>query len=287
MVLLAPVALLNRHRGRRALSLPPSVGGLELGIFVLVPALLPVIGGGQLGSAGLTVVANLTILAVVWVVVGYGLLSILRWSLTKLVGQLAGSLSMLAKAIPLLLFFALVLFINTEMWQVFGSVSDGALLGVAGLFVALGALFLAARLPHEVRALELEVGADPPLTRNQRLNVGLVMFVSHALQVLLVAVAIGVFFVAFGLLTIGPEVRESWLGSTGDAVLTFTAFGETYSLTAELLRVSAAIASFSGLYYAIAVLTDSTYREEFLSEFERSLRDTFRLRAVYLAERGS
>lgn len=286
MLLLTPVALLNRHRGRRALSLPPRVGAVELGIFVAVPALLPLVAGGQVGSAAATVLGNLAVLAVVYVVVGYGVLSIVRWSLGRLLGQLAGSLTMLAKAVPLLLFFALVLFINTEMWQVFAGVSDGALVGVAGLFFALGAIFLAARLPNEVRHLEDEVGADPPLSRRQRLNVGLVMFVSHALQVLVVAVAIGVFFVAFGLLTIGPEVRESWIGTTGDAVLSFTAFGDRYEVTAELLRVSAAIASFSGLYYAIAVLTDSTYRAEFLSEFEGSLRETFRVRAAYLGARG-
>ena len=56
-------------------------------------------------------------------------------------------------------------------------------------------------------------------------------------------------------------------------------------ITVELLRVSAAIASFSGLYYAIAVLTDSTYREEFLGEVSESMRGTFRLRAQYLAAR--
>jgi hypothetical protein len=285
VVLLAPIALLNRHRGQRALSLPRRVGTPELLAFVLVPAVLPLIGGAQLGSAAGTLVGNAALLVVVYLVVGYGVLSILRWTLGRLLGQLAGSLSMLARAVPLLLFFALVLFINTEMWQVFAAVSDGDLLGVAALFMALGALFLTARLPNEVRLLEQEVGAEPPLTRRQRVNVGLVMFVSHALQVLVVAVAIGLFFVAFGLLTIGPDVIESWTGTTGEQVASLTLLGEPLTVTAELLRVSAAIASFSGLYYAIAVLTDSTYRGEFLGELETSMRDTFRQRAAYLAAR--
>ena len=37
-------------------------------------------------------------------------------------------------------------------------------------------------------------------------------------------------------------------------------------VTAELLRVAGALAAVSGLYYAIAVFTDQTYRDEFLSE---------------------
>ena len=55
----------------------------------------------------------------------------------------------------------------------------------------------------------------------------------------------------------------------------------------ELLRVSGAIAAFGGVYYAIAVLTDSTYREEFLEDIVGELRETFRLRTEYLKLRGS
>ena len=44
-----------------------------------------------------------------------------------------------------------------------------------------------------------------------------------------------------------------------------------------------AIAAFGGVYYAIAVLTDSTYREEFLEDIVGELRETFALRAEYLS----
>jgi len=285
VILFGAVALLNRSHGQRALSIPRRVGTGELVAFCVVPALLPVLGGGQWVSALVTLAGNALTLLVVYWIVGYGVLSILRWSFGRLLGQLAGSVTMLAKAVPLLMFFAVVLFVNTEMWQVFAGVSDGDLAGVSFLFIALGTLFIAARLPREVRILEREVGTEPALTRRQRFNVGLVMFVAHALQVLVVAVAIGAFFVAFGVLTITPDVVESWTGTTGEEVVAFQLFGDRTVITVELLRVSAAIAAFSGLYYAIAVLTDSTYREEFLGEVEESMRGTFRLRADYLSAR--
>jgi hypothetical protein len=284
-ILFGAVALLNRSHGQRALSIPKRVGTAELVAFCFVPAILPLLGGGQWGSALATLIGNAVTLLLVYWIVGYGLLSILRWSLTRLLGQLAGSVTMLAKAVPLLLFFALVLFVNTEMWQVFADVSDGDLVGVSVLFVALGTLFVAARLPREVRLLEREVGTEPKLTRRQRFNVGLVMFVAHGLQVLVVALAIGGFFVAFGVLTITPAIVDSWTGTSGDEIVAFNLFGDRTVITVELLRVSAAIAAFSGLYYAIAVLTDSTYREEFLGEVEDSMRGTFRLRAQYLDAR--
>ncbi len=149
-------------------------------------------------------------------------------------------------------------------------------------------MFIIARLPREVANLERAVGTEPPLERRQRVNVGLVMFVSQALQVLVVALAVAGFFVLFGALAVGPEVRESWIGSTGDVVgPTIPLFGEDVQVTAELLSVSAGIGAFSALYYAIAVLTDATYRDEFLEELTSEMTDTFQARADYLAARAA
>jgi hypothetical protein len=97
--------------------------------------------------------------------------------------------------------------------------------------------------------------------------------------VLVVSLAVGAFFVAFGLLATPASLLTTWVGQPPDEVLTIGGV----QLYAELLRVSAAIAAFSGLYYAIAVLTDATYREEFLSEIEVSMRATFAARTEYLA----
>jgi hypothetical protein len=56
--------------------------------------------------------------------------------------------------------------------------------------------------------------------------------------------------------------------------------------THELARVATAIAALSGLYYAIAVLVDPTYREEFLDEVTGDMRATFAERSRYLALRA-
>jgi len=210
-----------------------------------------------------------------------------RWALGRLFGQLAASLNLLTRAVPLLLIFALVLFVNTEMWQVFSELPRSFLGWIAGLIVGLGLVFLAFRLPREVRALEREAGGSgPALDRRQRINVGLVMLVSQGLQILVVSLAVAGFFVAFGALAIGPEVRESWIGSNGNVLFTINLLDEPIQITEQLLRVSGGIALFSGLYYAIAVLTDSTYREEFLDELTDEMRTTFRKRSEYLAGRS-
>src|SRR5439155_628468 len=127
-------------------------------------------------------------------------------------GQLAASVILLARAIPLLMLFSVVLFLTTEMWQTFARMDDASLGAIAGLLVAVGTLFLVARLPREVAALEREVGGGPPLDRRQRFNVGLVMFVSHALQVLVVSPAVGVFFVAFRLVATPAALLDACVG---------------------------------------------------------------------------
>ena len=284
-ILLSGFGLVNVARGRRFFELPHRVGRIELAIFVILPALLPLVFSGQVVSALVTAAANLVLLGLAYLVIGFGLVFILRWAVSQLPAGLAAALAVLTRAVPLLLVFSLVLFINTEMWQVFSLMPRAYLVAVAGLLALVAAAFLVGRLPREVVRLQ---GDGPPLTRYQRINVGLVMFVSQALQVLVVSAAMAGFFVVFGALTIGPEVRESWIGSTGTAVgPSVELFGGTLTITEQLLRVSGAIAAVGGVYYAIAVLTDSTYREEFLDDIVGELRGIFALRAEYLSVRGS
>jgi hypothetical protein len=282
-VLVGTFGALNVVRGRPLRSIPRKVGLPELTAFVLLPAVLPLIFGGQVVSAAVTVLEQLALLGLVYLVVGFGLLAIVRWAGIRLFRQLGTSLRLLARAIPLLLIFSLLIFLTTETWQVFASVPRPFLFVILGMLVAVGVLFLAARLPREVT--ELERGAEtagPPLRRSQRLNVGLVLVVSQALQELVVSVGVGLFFVAFGALAVSPKLLHTWTGSTGNVLFDVRLFGHSVEVTEELLRVSGAIAAFAGVYYAISTLIDTTYREEFLSEITTEMRKTFAAREEYL-----
>jgi hypothetical protein len=291
-LLTGALAVRNRAKDRPALAIPERVGRPELAIFVIVPALIPAVFNQQLTSALVTAAGNLGVLVVAWAVVGFGLLAIVRWAGARLVTQLAASIPLVARAVPLLMLFAVVLFLTTEMWQVFAEMGDASLVAVVVLLMVIGTLFAVGRLPREVGALAAQAAGEddttpvPPLRRAQRFNVGMVLFVSQALQVLVVALAVGVFFVVFGLLTIGDGVLDAWLGHAGHALFDVTVLDVRVRPTRELLRVATAIAALSGLYYAIAVLTDATYREEFLDEVTGDMRETFAARSRYLALRA-
>ena len=283
--LAAAVGVINVLRGRPALALPEDVGAAELVAFVGIGGGLQLIGG-QTTSAWVLCAVNVGLLLVLYVWFAYGVASILRFTGRRVGEQLAAAVDLLARAIPLLLLFSVVLFVNTEMWQVFAGMNDATVAATATLLVAVGSVFLGVRLPREVDRIASDVAAGPPLQRRQRTNVGLVLFVTQALQILLVALAVGAFFMVFGALVIPADVIESWTGTPGRQILALNLGDIDVRVTVELLRVSAGIAALSGLYYSVAVLTDSTYRQEFLEELTVDLRAVFADRARYLELRG-
>jgi hypothetical protein len=284
--LVAAYAVSNVIRRRHWAALPASMNAVELGFFVIVPGLLPLVFNGQWESGLVTMAGNFLLLVLI-ALIAYGLPAILRGAILRLTTELAESLATLARAVPLLLLFAAVLFINTEMWQVFSNVPGAFLATLAVIVVGSGLLFLVAQLPAEVRRIEEESSGGNPLTRRQRMNVGLIMLVSHALQVATVTVAIGGAFVVFGALAMTPEIYDSWLGHQGEEVFNVHVFGETAVVTTELLRVAGGVAGLSGLYYAIAVLTDATYRDQFLDRLSGDMADIFTARARYLDARAA
>jgi hypothetical protein len=178
---------------------------------------------------------------------------------------------------------------------------------VITLFVVIGTAFALVRLPQQISELSsfeswerttervqgtpmeeaVDALAQPddettPLSRRQWQNVGLVVFVSEALQVVLVTVFVFVFFVVFGMITLTQSVQYNWVGRRVEPLWTLDISGDEYVMTEELLKVSLFLAAFSGLYFVVVMLTDAVYRREFLDEVVSDVRDAFAVRATYL-----
>ena len=144
---------INVLRGRRAFTRPARVGLPEVLIFVLAPGLGTAVIGGQ-WAQGLTIaVVNLLLLGTIYLVASYGLIPLTRWALGKTVRELGAVAGLLGRALPLLLLFQIVLFVNTEMWQVADAFDRWLLGAVIGLFVLIGLSFLITRLPRELDRL--------------------------------------------------------------------------------------------------------------------------------------
>lgn len=241
---------------------------------------------------------------------------IARWAARRVVKELNLLLPLVTRALPLLLLFMTFLFVNTEVWQVASALSRASLYGVGLLFSGLAVAFLLTRLPEEVRHVQQaaagvevarvcqgtpleararaiaeargtagEPGLDPadePLTRTQRVNLLLVLLVTQALQVLLLAFTVFAFFIAFGLLTIRTSVVEAWIGHPPTPIdWDFHVFVLHLPVSLELYNVSVFLSAFAALYFTVYAVSDATYRAQFFGELSRGLEQAIGVREVY------
>ena len=303
------LALLNRSRGNPWYRRPDTIGPLELGAFVLVPPLLPLVFGLHAATASSLILSNLILLLVVFVVVSYGLLPMTGWAIGQLIHQIANVANVMIRSLPLLLIFTMFMFVNAEMWKVATDIPGDFYAAAIILLVITGSLFMVIRMPHEVRAAGSfeswsDVGdmlddtplettgvdglQDPPVIptqrRRSRLNVGLLFFTAQSIQIAFVTLAIFMFYVMLGILIISPDTIAFWTGdSSPGAIADLTLWENDIVITGALLRCSAFIASIAGLQFTVSALTDTSYREEFVSESAGEMRKNFAVRAVYLA----
>ena len=311
--LVGGVVLVNRIRGRRSFQLPDDIGVWELALYVVLPIVPTVIGsqGSALDNAVSVVAFNLVLLVVGYVVTSWALIPMMRWSFGQVRRQVTDVANLAMKSLPTLLIFSAFIFINAEMWQVandftlplFGMVML-LLVGIGGIFIFVSVRRLTVDLARfsawgDVRPrcantpVEEIIPADdepapdtPPLMRRAEWNVNLLLFVAQGIQVLLVSLVITTFYVVFGLLTVREETLLQWttvgeLTYERDWAVDIAIFGTDLIFTRQLLLVALFIGMFSGLNFAVQVITDDTYREEFIADMTAEVRDALAVRAVY------
>ncbi len=321
-ILLGAAVALNLVRRRPPFSLPDRVRLPELGLFVLVPALLPLLfDDGNWGRAGLVLVQGIVVLGLTVVVVDYALLPMAVWVVGESVRTLRLVAQLAARSLPTLLVLVTFIFLNAEMWQVAYDFTGWRFALTLLLFVLVGSAFVLsnttgrssgiarfedwAEVDHECGEAGCDLdGVDRPdgppdveLAVRARVNIVLVLFSSQGLQVLAVAVAVSVFYVVFGLLTVPPTTMLAWVGHEPnllidqlpdwlDGVPLITPIAEAVSL--ELLRVAGFIGAFAGLQVAIVSTTDENYRTEFLGRISSEVREavavSLRLRTLPRSE---
>ena len=233
-----------------------------------------------------------------------------RWAARRVVNEIGLLVPLLTRALPLLLLFMTFLFINTEVWQVASNMQRTTVWGTVWVFAGIGVAFLVTRLPEEVRRVEAMVvedgvqlacegtpveaaaahvvpeAAHVPLTRTQRANLVLVLLVAQALQVLLLAVLVLGFFLAFGALAISDKVLLAWTGQDPAELTIFGLALGAHPVSNQLFQVALFLSAFAGLYFTVYAVSDATYREQFFAELDTELERAVGVRAVYRAARG-
>ena len=306
VALIAVWAVANLARRQRALERPRRVGVVEVALFALGPAAVVAVLRQDAGLTLAVLLADLTALGVVAAAEVLDVGPIARWALVRTFAEVGSLFRLVTRALPMLLLFTTFLFINTEVWQVSSALSRPVLWLAVALFGVLAIGFLLARLPEEVAAVNddldpevvqravrhtpLEPHLDDlddvhaePLDRRQRTNLLLVLLITQAAQVLVLSVAVWAFFLVFGRVAIDDSVVHSWVGN-GAPHFPRLLLGDL-GFSRELLQVSIFLSAFSGLYFTVYAVTDSTYRDQFFHEITHELERAVGVRAAYLALR--
>ena len=282
-VLLITWVGLNLRRGRRPFARPSRLGAPEFAAFVLVPV-LPAILRREAGDVLATVAGDLALLGLVYVVTSLGLVPMTRWVLGTLLRRAATTGGLLARALPLLLLVVGLLFFSSELWQSVGTrTGAGSTVAVwlpAGLALAVLAGTLARDLPgplafaswDEVRELVPGTPAEhlvptssaapqvPSPSRRQRLDAAAVRFVTEAVQVTVVSLLLGVFLLVFAACAVPVATVQTWTDAPPHVVGQIAFGSAAVPLTEPMLRVVGFLTAFTSLYFAVASLTDATYR---------------------------
>lgn len=309
VIVLAGIALVNRVRHRRRFQLPDSIGWAEMAVFVVVPAGLGLLFDRSVTEALVLAGINIALGGLAFAFAYFGVLPMIVFGLRQVWRRLRTLTQLLARVLPLLLLFVTFVFLNAEMWQVANDFTPVAYVIVTAAIAAIALAFVAVRLPieleqlahfdswDEVCTIAQHCGAPPLpavddadgspsllLDRRDRRNVSVLLFVSYAVQVVLIGLIVAATLVVFGVLAIREQTILQWTVQEADQVRPLWSFrfaGGRHVLTWPHLAVSGFIGVFSMLQFAVQLLRDEDYRREFSTDVSGEIREVLAVQALY------
>lgn len=296
-------AQIRRSLARREIAVWAVVSLVAGGLGAVAVRML----GGALVDMTLVAIPVVLLVVLARAFVVFHLAGIGRWAVVHAWRSMRLLFPLVTRTLPFLLLFITFLFINTEVWQVASSLSRARLWGALGCFALLAVAFLWPSFAGEIERVGAEVeGArlaetcagtpvasaareilDEPhlarevagirLPRLQRSNLMLMLFITQAIQLLLLALIVFGFFCLFGSLVIRPAVVESWTGAAPHYT------GPLHLISDELFSVAVFLSGFAGLYFTVQAVIDQNYRREFFRRIEDELQQAIGVRKVYTA----
>lgn len=307
-ILPVAVGISNLLNHRPLWARPRRVGGLHLTAFVVGPT-VPFLIDRSWPSVISSIILSLVLLAITYFVVAYGLIPLLGWVIRRMSAALPDLRNAAARALPMMILFIGFLLYTTEVWQVFGRMSGWPFVTTQLIFGALGALFVMTRLKPDTEsvdrfeswtdvyqhaaqtpAAQLMVDRsgevpDIPLSKRERRNVTLVVFANQLIMALTVALAMGLFFLLIGFLTVDAATIKSWIGSEARALFVIDYRGRRLLLSEEHIRVAVFLATFSAFYFAVYSVSDPSLREGLRDDGTTQLRSVMAARQIYRTKR--
>jgi Ca2+/Na+ antiporter len=312
LLLCAVYMLRNLVKGDKAVGLPRRTGWLEIAGFVLIPPVVDLATRHRPRLALLDLGVDVVVVLAICLVAS-ALLPLAGWALRRTFQELGEVFNLAARALPLLFLFNSFLFISQDVWEFSANMTKHRIWGVVALLALFTMMFLFYQLPAEVRRVAAQYDrttvitacrstpletvvervvlheGELPLTRAQRINVMLVLFIGQVLQVLLLGVLVFVFFLGFGKTALTQKLLNDWTGRPDGTYVAVTVFGHPLQdyvhveIDNRLWQVSLFLAAVSAFFFAISSLTDEVYKAQFYKRMSGELEAAIQVRRVYLA----
>jgi hypothetical protein len=125
---------------------------------------------------------------------------------------------------------------------------------------------------------------DPHLGREQTTNMFFYLLFCQMIQVGIMTSIVWLFFLGFGWLAVTDSVVAEWFSGTKVTYpYSLHLLGVRVPVVSnQLLDVSALLAIFAGVFFAVSAIADSDYREEFFKRTIDDLRHAVSVRCAYL-----
>jgi len=240
------------------------------------------------------------IVALVLLLTGCGVGSVLGWAVSMTLSHLATVGTLAVRALPIVLLTALVFF-NTYVWLMAANIT-GERLWLAMIFLAaIAGTFVVSKTLERVRPVLRSAAAPPPegsqsladtlfatmpdpvpgrpLTRAERLNVVFLLAASQLVEILVVASVGATMYLILGLIILTPPLLKEWTHTTTD---TATVLGMTFPAPEALIHMCLFLGALTFMYISARAVDDDEYRGMFLDPLIDDLHTALTARNRYL-----
>lgn len=235
------------------------------------------------------VVTIAQITALILVLNGLGVGSVLGWAVRLTVSHLASAGALVTRALPVVLLTVLVFF-NGFVWSMATKISRDRMWLVVGFMVVIAVAFLCTGVAERTRPVlgdgstrdtdtlrlaETPFASMPDPVRGDRLrpteraNVVFVVIASQVTQIAMVAIVTAAIFFVMGLLVLSPAVLAAWTTNGSDQG---TWFGMTLPVPQPLIHVTMFLGALTFMYVSARSVGDGEYRKQFLDPLVDDLR---------------
>lgn len=244
------------------------------------------------------VIQEAVVVAVVLILTGSGIGSILGWAVRMMLSHFATVGALAVRALPVVLLTALVFF-NTYVWLMAATISGNRLALAMAFLVAIAAAFVNSATRERVRPMlqsatvprdEPEklagtpfagmpnVSEGAPLKKSERLNVVFVLAVSQLAQIMVVAAVTTAIYLILGLIVLSPELLNQWTHTYKSSA---TVFGFTLPVPDSLIHMTLFLGALTFMYISARAAGDAEYRSTFLDPLIDDLDTTLVARNRY------